>query len=122
MLKNSVQTKKGNKQNIDTETLSVDYEIRTLQFAILRISALIAIGFGEAGGEILKENINSEQGLNPMIPGKKIQSVFGFCFIKNFTEINEVLQEKTILFVNTIADIVHSSVDKFQGVCNKSTC
>ena len=120
MLKNSVQTKKGNKQNIDTETLSVDYEIRTLQFAILRISALIAIGFGEAGGEILKENINSEQGLNPMIPGKKIQSVFGFCFIKNFTEINEVLQEKTILFVNTIADIVHSSVDKFQGVCNKN--
>ena len=120
MLKNSVQSKKGNKQNIDTETLSVDYEIRTLQFAILRISALIAIGFGEAGGEILKENINSEQGLNPMIPGKKIQSVFGFCFIKNFTAINEVLQEKTILFVNTIADIVHSSVDKFQGVCNKN--
>ena len=120
MIKNEAQTKKGIIKHIDTEALSVDYEIKTLQFAILRISALIAIGFGEAGGEILKENINSEHGLNPMIPGKKIQSVFGFCFIKNFTEINEVLQERTILFVNTIADIVHSSVDKFQGVCNKN--
>ena len=63
MIKNEAQTKKGIIKNIDTEALSVDYEIRTLQFAILRISALIAIGFGEAGGEILKENINSEHGL-----------------------------------------------------------
>ena len=39
-----------------------------------------------------------------MIEGKKINSVFGFCFIRNFTEINEVLQERTILFVNAIAD------------------
>ena len=119
ILKSKANSKKF-KKIISTEALNVDYEIQTLQFAILRISALIAIGFGEAGGEILKENIHSVHGLNPMLPGKKIQSVFGFCFIRNFTEINEVLQEKTILFVNTIADIVHSSVDKFNGVCNKN--
>ena len=83
---------KKSKQTIKMEEISVDYEIKTLQFAIIRISALIAIGFGEAGGEILKENIQSESGLNPMIEGKKINSVFGFCFIRNFTEINEVLQ------------------------------
>ena len=111
---------KKSKQTIKMEEISVDYEIKTLQFAIIRISALIAIGFGEAGGEILKENIQSESGLNPMIEGKKINSVFGFCFIRNFTEINEVLQERTILFVNAIADIVHSNVNKFNGACNKN--
>lgn len=111
---------KKSKRKIEMEEISVDYEIKTLQFAIIRISALIAIGFGEAGGEILKENINSEQGLNPMLLGKKINSVFGFCFIRNFTEINETLQEKTILFVNAIADIVHSNVNKFGGACNKN--
>ena len=43
------------KRQVEMEEISVDYEIKTLQFAIIRISALIAIGFGEAGGEILKK-------------------------------------------------------------------
>ena len=91
---------KKTKRKIKMDEISVDYEIKTLQFAIICISALIAIGFGEAGGEILTENIKSEPGLNPMLSGKKINSVFGFCFIRDFTEINEVLQEKAIMFVN----------------------
>ena len=55
-----------------------------------------------------------------MLPGKKINAIFGFCFIHNFSEINEAFQEKTMIFVNQISDIVHSCVDKFNGITNKN--
>ncbi len=99
---------------------SLGNEIKIIQSAIIRISALMAINFGEAGGEILKENISSSEGLNPMLSGKKINAIFGFCFIHNFSEINEAFQEKTMIFVNQISDIVHSCVDKFNGITNKN--
>ena len=107
----------GNKKE---DKFSVSYEIKVIQSAIIRISALMAINFGEAGGEILKENISSSEGLNPMLQGKKIQAIFGFCFIHNFSEINEAFQERTMIFVNQISDIVHSCVDKFNGITNKN--
>ncbi len=115
-LKNNMEHSSNKKEDQN----SVSYEIKIIQSAIIRISALMAINFGEAGGEILKENISSSEGLNPMLQGKKIQAIFGFCFIHNFSEINEVFQEKTMIFVNQISDIVHSCVDKFNGITNKN--
>jgi class 3 adenylate cyclase len=96
------------------------YEIKIIQLAILRISTLLAIGFGEAGGEILKENLGNSKELNPMLPGKKKNALFGFCDIRGFPDINIALQEKTMIFVNEIAEIVHSSVDIFGGAANKN--
>lgn len=116
-LKKSCQTSIKTMKN---KNHSSDFEIKIIQFAVIRISALLAIGFGEAGGEILKENIQSSEGLNPMLQGKKIEAIFGFCYIRHFTEINEVLQEKTMIFVNKISEIVHSSIDKFGGITNKN--
>ena len=87
---------------------------------MIRICELIAIGFGEAGAQILKENISSNQMLNPMIEGKQIDAIFGFCYIHDFPAINEALQEQTMIFVNEISEIVHSSVDKFNGIVNKN--
>jgi len=46
-----------------------------------------------------------------MIPGTKIVGIFGFCDIWNFTDATEILQEKVMVFVNTIAEIVHGLVD-----------
>ena len=109
-----------NQTNKKEDKDSVSHEIKIIQSAIIRISALMAIGFGEAGGEILKENISSSDVVNPMLPGKKINAIFGFCFIHNFSEINEAFQEKTMIFVNQISDIVHSCVDKFNGITNKN--
>ena len=97
-----------------------DHEIKVLQMAIMKISALMAIGFGEAGGEILRENMKSQDGLNPMLPGKKKIAIFGFCDIRNFAEINSILQEETIVLINEIADIVQSSVNLFGGATNKN--
>ena len=109
-----------NQTNKKEDKDSVSHEIKIIQSAIIRISALMAIGFGEAGGEILKENISSSDVVNPMLPGKKINAIFGFCFIHNFSEINEAFQEKTMIFVNQISDIVHSCIDKFNGITNKN--
>ena len=115
-LKNSME----HSSNKNEDQNSVSYEIKIIQSAIIRISALMAINFGEAGGEILKENISGSEGLNPMLQGKKINAIFGFCFIHNFSGINEVFQEKTMIFVNQISDIVLSCVDKFNGITNKN--
>jgi len=55
-----------------------------------------------------------------MIPGTKILAVFGFCIINQFTECTEALQEDVMLFVNEVADIVHTMVDQYSGACNKN--
>jgi len=58
--------------------------------------------------------------VNPMLSGEKIMAIFGFCDIRNFTDATEVLQEDVMVFVNSIADIVHDKVDKYGGSANKN--
>ena len=43
-----------------------------------------------------------------MMAGQKVQAIFGFCDIRNFTDSTEVLQTNVMLFVNEIAEICHS--------------
>jgi len=95
-------------------------EVKVIQSAIKKIAALLAIGLGEAGNEIIKENLSSYNDLDPMIRGRKKKAIFGFCDIRDFPVVNEVLQENTVVFLNQIADIVHSSVDLFFGATNKN--
>lgn len=66
-------------------------ETKILEKLIIKIGALLAVGFGEAGSEIIAENIKKGGGVNPMIEGKKILGIFGFCDIRNFVEVTEVL-------------------------------
>lgn len=72
--------------------------------------------------KIWKEVFNIKKGgeIDPLIPGKKILAIFGFCDIRNFTDATEVLQEGVMVFVNEIADIVHSTVDFYGGSANKN--
>ena len=53
-------------------------------------------------------------------PGVKRLGIFGFCDIRNFTDTTEALQEEVMIFVNNIAEIVHTIVDRFQGSPNKN--
>jgi class 3 adenylate cyclase len=46
--------------------------------------------------------------------------IFGFCDIRNFTDSTEVLQTKVMVFVNQVAEVVHSQVDKYGGSANKN--
>ncbi|CAD8047286.1 unnamed protein product [Paramecium primaurelia] len=95
-------------------------ETYILQRLIMKVGALLAVGFGEAGSEIIAENIKKGGSVDPMIPGKKIMAIFGFCDIRNFTDATEVLQQDVMVFVNEIAEIVHSAVNSFSGSANKN--
>lgn len=95
-------------------------ETKLVEGALLKICNLMAIGFGEAGEHIISHNIKLEGDLDPMLKGKKVIGIFGFCDIRNFTDTTEVLKEKVMLFVNTIGKIVHKNVDLFCGGANKN--
>jgi len=81
---------------------------------------LLALGFGEAGAAIIGTNIEQGGDVDPMLEGKKIMAVFGFCYVLGFADTTEILQEGIMVFVNEIALIVHSAVDHFQGAANKN--
>merc|ERR1712093_279683 len=55
-----------------------------------------------------------------MIPGQRVECIFGFCDIRNFTDATEVLQDKVMIFVNAIGEIVHGCVDDYHGAPNKN--
>mmetsp|Transcript_32835 Transcript_32835/g.32063 ORF Transcript_32835/g.32063 Transcript_32835/m.32063 type:complete len:164 (+) Transcript_32835:125-616(+) len=96
------------------------YETVILEQTIIKIGALLALGFGEAGTKIIAENMAHTGDVDPMVPGNKVVAIFGFCDIRQFTDTTEILQEEVMLFVNEIAEIVHGIVDKFSGAANKN--
>lgn len=55
-----------------------------------------------------------------MIEGNKVVAIFGFCDVREFTALTTVLQERIIVFINEVADIVHGITDKYQGAANKN--
>lgn len=95
-------------------------ETTFIENAIVKISTLLALGLGDAGAEIITSNIAKMGDLVCITPGVKRFGVFGFCDIRNFTDATEVLQEEVMIFVNNIAEIVHTIVDRFQGSANKN--
>ena len=95
-------------------------ETVAIENAIIKIGTLLALGFGDAGSEIIAKNVSQGGDVDPMLPGVKQYAIFGFCDIRNFTDSTEVLQEDVMLFVNKIAYIVHKTVDKFMGEANKN--
>jgi len=94
-------------------------ELRVLETTLSKIGALLALGFGEAGSEIIAKNMKLGE-VNPMLPGLKGMFIFGFCDIRNFTDATEVLEEGVMLFVNDIGGIVHSIVNRYSGAANKN--
>lgn len=101
-----------------------DYETRVVQVAIQKITALLRLGFGVAGAEIISKNMAVERGgfnvLDPMIPGKRVYAIFGFCDIHAFDLFTEKLQDEVMTFVNIVARIVHDEVTRWGGLCNKN--
>lgn len=97
-------------------------ETTILENTIGKIGALLALGFGEAGSEIIAKNMKSsgEGDIDPMIEGKKVMAVYGFCDIRNFTDTTEELEEDVMIFVNRIGEIVHEITNECCGSANKN--
>ena len=108
---------KNKKNKVDEEPM----ETVILETTLNKIGALLALGFGEAGSEIIATNMQKGGGdVDPMIPGKKTHCIFGFCDIRDFADATEVLQQEVLMFVNEVAYIVHKTVDYFSGSANKN--
>lgn len=58
--------------------------------------------------------------VDPMIPGARINAIFGFCDIRRFTDTTEVLREGVMLFTNEVGEIVHGITNAFSGAANKN--
>jgi hypothetical protein len=71
------------------------FETSILEKLIIKTGALLALGFGEAGAEIIAENMSKGGEIDPMLPGKKMMAIFGFCDIRNFSD-------ATGFFINNI--------------------
>ncbi len=64
-------------------------ETAIIENAIIKIGSLLALGFGDAGSEIIGSNMSKGGDVDPMIPGKKKFAIYGFCDIRNFTDATE---------------------------------
>ena len=97
-------------------------EFKIIINKISKICSLVSFGFGEAGtqiiSQVLKEGLNVD--INPLIPGKKVMGIYGFCDIRNFTDTTEILKERVMIFVNQVAEIVHQITADYCGSANKN--
>mmetsp|Transcript_37630 Transcript_37630/g.66914 ORF Transcript_37630/g.66914 Transcript_37630/m.66914 type:complete len:1000 (+) Transcript_37630:70-3069(+) len=97
-------------------------ETTILEKTIIKLGSLLALGFGEAGANIIGQNMRGSDtaGVNAMVPGSSVECVMGLARIRNFSIANEVLKTKIMHFVNQIAEIVHGVVDNAHGAANKN--
>ena len=112
--------KAGGKLGADEEQYKTEnYETILLESTIVKIGALLQIGFGAAGAAIIGKNMKTGA-LDPMVPGKMITSIYGFCDIRNFTDTTECLQEEVMVYVNKLGFIVHGCTNDYYGMANKN--
>jgi len=92
-------------------------ETTILEQTIMRVGALLAVGFGEAGALIIGQNL---EGVNSFVcatrSGTEIEAIFGFCTIADFMEVTDVLLDKVQVFVNQIAQLVHLCAHEYYGM------
>eukprot|EP00945_MAST-04E_sp_MAST-4E-sp1_P008125 g8125.t1 len=94
-------------------------EIEMIGNAIAKFGRLLHVGFGEAGVEIISRNLRRGV-FDPVAKGRKVNAIFGFCDIRNFTDLCEVLRQDTMQFTNMIAEIVHEECHNRNGDVNKN--
>jgi hypothetical protein len=109
----------------DTLTGVGEYETHAIEVAIKKMTALLRVGFGVAGADIISANMKVEEDggtavLHPMIPGKRVYAIFGFCGIHSFDHCTVKLQDEIMTFVNVVARVVHEEVNRWGGLCNKN--
>jgi len=104
-----------------TRATSEAMETVILEKTIIKLGSLLALGFGEAGAQIIASNmVGSSYGVNVMVPGQRIDCVIGHARIQNFSVATEVLQSRVMNFVNQVAEIVHGVVEEHYGAANKN--
>ena len=97
-----------------------DFETAILEKTMGKITALLKVGFGAAGADVISANVEKQGELDVMVKGKKVTSVFGFGKIFDFTPTVSALGEEICMFINTIANLVHTPCHDYYGFANKN--
>ncbi|EGZ04617.1 hypothetical protein PHYSODRAFT_535993 [Phytophthora sojae] len=114
----SVQTS-GDDAQIRKNAKEEGFETALLELTLSKVGRLMQVGFGAAGADIIGKNMGSGD-LDPMLPGKKITAIYGFCDIRQFTDTTECLQEEVMVYVNKLGDIMHTGTHHYYGMANKN--
>ncbi|ETP40259.1 hypothetical protein F442_12386 [Phytophthora nicotianae P10297] len=114
----SVQTSSNDAQ-IRKNAKEEGFETALLELTLSKVGRLMQVGFGAAGADIIGKNMGSGD-LDPMLPGKKITAIYGFCDIRQFTDTTECLQEEVMVYVNKLGDIMHTGTHHYYGMANKN--
>eukprot|EP00300_Choanocystis_sp_HF-7_P005793 c14273_g1_i2.p1 GENE.c14273_g1_i2~~c14273_g1_i2.p1 ORF type:complete len:450 (+),score=119.63 c14273_g1_i2:230-1579(+) len=95
------------------------FEIDMISIAINKLARLLQVGLGHAGGTIISHNLQSGT-FSAMQRGCRINAVYAFCDIRNFTDSCEVLQTDCVSFVNSVAAVVADECTQTFGAINKN--
>jgi len=98
----------------------VRYETDALKMSLAKIATMLQVGFGEAGNNLVAENLKKGDTVDPMVPGRKLLGAYGFCIIDEYEEVLECLGEEILPFTNTAAEIVHAAVTANGGQPNRN--
>jgi len=98
----------------------VVYETDALKMSLSKIATMLQVGFGEAGNNLVAENLKKGDTVDPMVPGTKLLGAYGFCIIDWYEEVLECLGEEILPFTNTAASIVHDAVTENGGQPNRN--
>ena len=101
----------------------ISMETHIISDAINKIGILLGVGLGEAGSSLIGTYLRNTKDSDNDVLMKNVQeinAIFGFCDIRNYTDATEVLQQEVMVFVNRIADIVHTICDRNLGAANKN--
>lgn len=106
---------KGNEKSEPMETV-------ILEKTIIKIGSLLALGFGEAGANIIEHNMSGVESamVTAMVEGTRVECIIGCARIRDFSTATEVLRGRVMTFVNQMAEIVHGVVDETHGAANKN--
>eukprot|EP01047_Picozoa_sp_COSAG01_P052644 COSAG01_NODE_5554_length_4186_cov_32.462931_5_plen_180_part_00 len=98
-----------------------DGDNQYLQTAIFKMGGLLQMVFGNAGADVIARNMTSgDAKLNPMQAGKRVECIFGFCDIREFTATTEELKEDVMMFVNLCGEHIHYTAQEHKGFPNKN--
>ncbi|CAE7861948.1 ODA1, partial [Symbiodinium sp. KB8] len=64
-----------------------------LEKTIIKLGSLLALGFGEAGADIIGKNMSGSDsaGVNAMVPGRKCECIVGILRVRDFSTATEVV-------------------------------
>eukprot|EP00928_Gymnodinium_smaydae_P060478 TRINITY_DN4414_c0_g3_i1.p1 TRINITY_DN4414_c0_g3~~TRINITY_DN4414_c0_g3_i1.p1 ORF type:complete len:986 (+),score=209.09 TRINITY_DN4414_c0_g3_i1:188-3145(+) len=97
-------------------------ETAILEKTIMKLGALLALGFGEAGVNIISHNMKGHSAsVDAMVPGQRVDCIIGSTHMGNFSTFTEVLQGRVMTFVNQVAEVIHGVVDAYHGAPSRTS-